>query len=92
MAKISIGLNKDSEYLPFISETLSNMEDKEVDSIGIVFLLKNKIAVTAYFNCNIIDKITMKNHIELDITDEFILKNIDRYINKYESTCESNEE
>lgn len=51
---------------------------KKIKSIGIVIICKGEVQ-TAYFNANLEQKQLMASHIQMDVVDQFIMVNKERY-------------
>ena len=70
-------------YTQFMVEAMNTFEDYSIKGIAIVALTDSD-TLTGYWNMNLDDKAKVKTELEFDCIDEFMKRNIDRYID-YES-------
>lgn len=67
-------------YNEFFTEALDYMEKYDIKGIALIILTDNDDQMlSGYWSMNLIDKQVAKSQIELDIIDEFIKNNSDRY-------------
>ena len=78
----------------FITGILEGLSEKDIRCIGIyIDVPKENAKRCGYWNMRLRDKMEMKNHVELDVMDQFILTNKDRYgIDYFEEDEEECEE
>jgi hypothetical protein len=81
--RISIEVKKETDYLPFVSESLGIFESEDVACMCIVAITRDNQCLTSYHNCNCDDKILMAKHIEFDVNDTLIKANFDKYLQMY---------
>lgn len=70
-------------YTQFMAEAMNTFEDYNIKGIAIVALTDGD-TLTGYWNMNLDDRAKVKTEVEFDCIDEFMKRNIDRYID-YES-------
>lgn len=63
----------------FVQEMLNVLEELGAENIAVVARLPAGEMLTAYFNMNLQDKQLATKQIDLDIMDEMIMENRDRY-------------
>ncbi len=73
-------------YTQFMAEAMNTFEDYNIKGIAIVALTDGD-TLTGYWNMNLDDRAKVKAEVEFDCIDEFMKRNIDRYID-YESEDE----
>lgn len=67
-------------YNEFFTEALDYMEKYDIKGIALIILTDNyDKMLSGYWSMNLIDKQVAKSQIELDIIDEFIKNNSNRY-------------
>lgn len=81
--KIQILVNKETDYLPFISESLGLFENEDIACMCMVAITRGNKVLTAYHNTDYNDKILMAEHIKFDVNDTLIKANFEKYLQQY---------
>lgn len=72
--------NEHDAVREFLEESFRGLEEKDIKCIGIYIDVESENAKRcSYWNMALRDKMEMKNHVELDAIDQFILTNKERY-------------
>lgn len=65
---------KAAEWLQDLSQKINSAK-----SVAVIINTGDEV-MTAYLNADLMEKLNLKQHLEVDIWDQFIANNMDRYI------------
>ncbi|WP_101698510.1 hypothetical protein [Clostridium minihomine] len=85
---VILSVNKQNEYLPFLTETIDALGEEKVKGLAVVAILEDREVFTGYWNMDLQDKATAETHIRYDCIDQMILNNKDRYFTDSEAEDE----
>ncbi len=78
MAKIVHFKSKKQKVKEWLQDLFSQKIEK-VKSMAVIMDTEDEV-VTAYLNADLMQKINLKQHFEFDILDQFMARNINRYV------------
>ena len=78
MAKIVHKKKKKQKVKEWLQDLFSQKIEK-VKSMAVIMDTEDEV-VTAYLNADLMQKINLKQHFEFDILDQFMARNINRYV------------
>lgn len=78
MAKIVNFKSKKQKASEWLQDLFSQKMER-AKSIAVIMDMDDEVT-TAYWNADLYQKLTLKQHLEFDILDQFISKNMDRYV------------
>lgn len=82
MAEIRQFKTRAQKMKDFLQELIQHCEEEEIEKICFAGTSKKdgSFIFTAYHNCDLGDKQVLNSHIQIDIVDQTIQANINRYI------------
>ena len=78
MAKIVHFKSKKQKAKEWLQDLFSQKIEK-AKSIAVIMDMEDEV-LTAYLNADLMQKLNLKQHFEYDILDQFMTKNMDRYL------------